>query len=110
MEDEAAPPLSSDADGAAAVAREQQAGWIPAVFPGLDPRPVAEVRCVSLRAPWLDDGGDGFVAARRGRVVAFCGSNLMKFGPVLGDRLARTVLSDGVHADLRAELQPAARR
>ena len=110
MEDEAAAPLSTDADGAAAAARDQQAGWIPAVFPGLDPRPVAEVRCVSLRAPWLDDGGDGFVAARRGRAVAFCGSNLMKFGPVLGDRLARTVLSDGVHADLRAELQPAARR
>ena len=30
-------------------------------------------------------------------MIAFAGSNLMKFAPVLGDRLARTVLAeDGV--------------
>jgi sarcosine oxidase len=55
-----------------------------------------------LHAPWLDAGGDGFAAARRGQVVAFTGANLMKFGPLLGDRLARTVLSESIDPDLEA--------
>ena len=38
--------------------------------------------------------------AKTGRVTAFHGSNLMKFGPLLGDRLARSVLDGRVHADL----------
>ena len=33
--------------------------------------PVGQVDCVTVRAPWLDDGGDGWTVARRGRVVAF---------------------------------------
>ena len=57
--------------------------------------PVAEVRCVNVHAPWLDEGGDGWFAVRRGRAIAFTGANLMKFGPLLGDRLARTALGDG---------------
>lgn len=48
-----------------------------ALFPSL--RPVVQVDCVTIRAPWLDAGGDGWTAARRGRVVALIGSNLMKF-------------------------------
>jgi sarcosine oxidase len=38
--------------------------------------------------------------ARRGRVVAFVGSNLMKFGPLLGDLLAQAMLSDELPSDL----------
>ena len=53
-----------------------------------------------MRAPWLDAGGDGWTAARRGRVVAFVGSNLMKFGPLLGDLLTQAVLSDDLPDDL----------
>ena len=65
--------------------------------------PLGEIRCVAVRAPFLDSFEDGFAAARLGRVVAFGGSNLMKFAPVLGDRLARTVLAeDEVHPDLAA--------
>jgi hypothetical protein len=64
---------------------------VPRTFPGLDPEPVDEIRCVSLEAPWLD-AGDGFVIRRAGRVVAIAGGNLMKFGPVLGERLARAAL------------------
>ena len=56
--------------------------------------------CFSVRAPWLDAGGDGWTVARRGRVVAFVGSNLMKFGPLLGDLLATAVLSDELPTDL----------
>jgi sarcosine oxidase len=85
----------------AARERERHARWLPAAFPGLDPVPVDEIRCVAVQAPWLDAGGDGFAALRRGRVVAFTGSNLMKFGPVLGDRLARSVLDGELHPDLR---------
>ena len=61
-----------------------QATFVPEVFPAL--RPVGELECVSLTAPWLD-GGDGFVALRAGRVLALGASNAMKFGPLIGDRL-----------------------
>ena len=72
------------------------------LFPSL--APVGRVDCVSVRAPWLDGGGDGWRVARRGRVVAFVGANLMKFGPLLGDLLARAVLGDELPADLAAGL------
>jgi glycine/D-amino acid oxidase-like deaminating enzyme len=70
------------------------------LFPRVPGEPVAEVRCVNVHAPWLDEGGDGWRAIRRGRVLAFMGANLMKFGPLLGDRLARSVLAGDVHPDL----------
>jgi sarcosine oxidase len=69
-----------------------------ALFPALSP--VGRVDCVTLEAPWLDAGGDGWAVARRGRVVAFVGSNLMKFGPLLGGLLAQAVLSDELPGDL----------
>jgi sarcosine oxidase len=69
-----------------------------ALFPSLSP--VGQVDCVTVRAPWLDSGGDGWTVARRGRVVAFVGSNLMKFGPLLGELLAQAVLSDELPSDL----------
>ena len=75
-------------------------GDAPAMFDGLTP--VSRLECVSLFAPWLDAHGDGFAAAQDGNVTAFHGSNLMKFGPLLGDRLARSVLDGRVHPDLRA--------
>jgi sarcosine oxidase len=69
-----------------------------ALFPSL--LPVGQVDCFSVRAPWLDAGGDGWTVARRGRVVAFVGSNLMKFGPLLGELLAEAVLTDELPSDL----------
>ena len=69
-----------------------------ALFPSLTP--VSQVDCVTVRAPWLDAGGDGWTVARRGHVVGFVGSNLMKFGPLLGELLAAAVLSDGLPSDL----------
>jgi glycine/D-amino acid oxidase-like deaminating enzyme len=65
-------------------------------------QPVGHVECVSPHAPWLDAHGDGFLALRHGRVTAFTGSNLMKFGPLIGDRLAVSVLSGEIHPDLRS--------
>ncbi|HWS91168.1 MAG TPA: FAD-dependent oxidoreductase [Mycobacterium sp.] len=69
-----------------------------ALFPSLSP--VDQVNCVTVRARWLDSGGDGWTVARRGRVVAFVGSNLMKFGPLLGELLAQALLTDELPGDL----------
>jgi sarcosine oxidase len=69
-----------------------------ALFPSLSP--VGQVDCVTVRAPWLDAGGDGWTAPLRGRVVAFVGSNLMRLAPLLGDRLAQAALSDELPSDL----------
>ena len=63
-------------------------------------RPAGRVECVTPHAPWLDAHGDGFLALRVGRVTAFTGSNLMKFGPLIGDRLAASVLAGELHPDL----------
>ncbi len=89
-----------DADAFAEATRASHADLLPRLFPRLAPEPVAEVRCVNVHAPWLDDGGDGWHAARHGRVLAFMGANLMKFGPILGDRLARSALAGDLHPDL----------
>ncbi|MCV7029877.1 NAD(P)/FAD-dependent oxidoreductase [Mycobacterium sherrisii] len=72
-----------------------------ALFPSLSP--VGQVDCVTVRAPWLDAGGDGWLTVRRGRVVGFVGSNLMKFGPVLGELLAQAALGDGLPSELTLE-------
>ncbi|GKU46960.1 hypothetical protein NJB14194_35780 [Mycobacterium montefiorense] len=69
-----------------------------ALFPSLSP--VGQVDCVSVRAPWLDAGGDGWMAWRRGRGVTFAGSNLMKFGPLLGELLAQAALGGGLPSAL----------
>jgi sarcosine oxidase len=71
-----------------------------ALFPSLSV--VDRVDCVTVRAPWLDDGGDGWTITRRGCIVAFVGSNLMKFGPLLGELLAQSVLSDELPGELTA--------
>ena len=70
----------------------------PDMFAPLEP--IDTVECVSLAAPWLDARGDGFLALRAGSVLAFNASNVMKFGPLVGDRLAHSVLDGGVHPDL----------
>lgn len=101
-EGESLPLGDIDADSAAGAVRRQHAGWVPGAFPGLDPEPVDEVRCVALAAGWLDETGDGFTAERSGPVIAFGASNAMKFGPLVGVRLAETILDPdgGVHPDL----------
>jgi len=68
------------------------------LFPTL--APVDRLDCVRVRAPWLDGGGDGWTTGRRGRVVAFVGSHLMKFGPLLGELLAEAVRSDDLPGGL----------
>ena len=97
------PYATVPADDVAAAVRHQHAELVPRLFDALDPEPVDEIRCVWLQADWLGAGEDGFTARRRGRVIALGASNAMKFGPLLGDRLAATALAgdDWVHPDLR---------
>jgi glycine/D-amino acid oxidase-like deaminating enzyme len=107
--EDVAPGLAVDtvsADDVAAAVRRQHRAWVPGVLRDLDAEPLDEIRCVSVQAPWADRDADGFVAVRRGPIVAFAGSNVMKFGPLVGDRLARTVL-DHEH-DVHLDLQPQA--
>ncbi len=61
---------------------------------------VDEIECVSLCAPWLDGRGDGFIALQADNIFALGASNAMKFGPLIGDRLARSVIAGEVHPDL----------
>jgi sarcosine oxidase len=93
---------TASADAVAEAVRRQHAELVPRLFGGLDPEPVDEIRCVWWRADWLPNGEDGFTAARNGRVIALGASNAMKFGPLLGERLAATALGDAgwVHPDL----------
>jgi sarcosine oxidase len=102
-EDGGSPLGAITAEEAAAAVRRQHAGWVPRTFPGLAGGPVGEVRCVSLEADWTGPAGDGFVAERSGRVIAFGASNVMKFGPLVGERLAAMAIGEerGVHPDLR---------
>jgi glycine/D-amino acid oxidase-like deaminating enzyme len=96
-------------DAYAAAVRAQHAEVVPRLFPALDPEPVDEIHCVYIDAPWLVAGEDGFTAARSGRVIAAGASNAMKFGPLLGERLAETALGEPgwVHPDLRLAATPA---
>ncbi|MGH4012826.1 MAG: FAD-dependent oxidoreductase [Pseudonocardiaceae bacterium] len=53
----------------------------------IEPQIIGQLYCTEM--PGL---GDGFKILRNGAVLAIYGENLFKLAPVLGDRLARTVL------------------
>jgi sarcosine oxidase len=60
----------------------------------VEPRPIGRVYCT--HNPHL---GDGLQVARRGRVLAMYGENLMKFAPLLGELLARSCVDGTVPAN-----------
>lgn len=94
--------------GADEVSRQSLAvvrAYVRTYLPGLEPEPVDEIRCVSGQFPFLDRD-DGFIARRAGRVTAFYGNNLFKFGPLLGALLRDAALHGEVPEELRA-LDPA---
>ncbi len=98
------------ADEESALHREKAAEYMLQAYPGLDPAPVDEIRCVHALRSARDDG-DGFMARRSGGVTALYGNNLFKFAPLLGQLLSRTATT-GVLADelsmygLEDEVQP----
>jgi sarcosine oxidase len=69
--------------------RDRLVAYVRQALPGLDPEPVDEVRCVTTTLP--DQPDDGFASWRQGPVVAFAGTNLFKFAPVIGACLADAV-------------------
>ncbi|WP_433302135.1 FAD-dependent oxidoreductase [Actinoplanes sp. CA-030573] len=62
-------------------------GYVAEHLPFVEPRPIGRVYCT--HNPGL---GDGLQFARRGRVLAVHGENLMKFAPLLGEMLARSAV------------------
>lgn len=95
------PEVGADVVGEESRAVAQE--YVRQALPGVDPTPVDEIRCI-FNEYSFSDGGDGFMARRRGRVTAFYGNNLFKFAPLIGDLLKDTV----VNGALPPELQPAA--
>jgi sarcosine oxidase len=85
------------ADEESALHREKSFAYMREAYPGLDPTPVDEIRCISTLRGVRDDG-DGFFARRSGGITALHGKNLFKFAPLLGELLAQTALT-GVLAD-----------
>jgi hypothetical protein len=61
-------------------------------LPGLDPHPLAEVRCTYPACAFAVDG-DGVLAQRMDHVTAIYGDNLFKFAPLLGALLRDTALT-----------------
>jgi sarcosine oxidase len=82
--------------------------YVPQVFPGLNPEPVDEIRCIYDELDFILENGDGFTALRRDHVTVLYGRNLFKFGPLLGELLKNTVMKGEVPDELRM-FQPPAR-
>jgi sarcosine oxidase len=75
-------------------ARRRIVAYVRTAFGGLDPDPVGEVLRLTTTLP--DRGDDAFALWRDGPVVAFAGSNVFKFAPLLGARLAGAALGEDV--------------
>lgn len=85
-------PGNVTADEESALHRQKAAEYMPEAYPGLNPVPVDEIRCVhALRS--VRDDGDGFIARRSGGVTALYGNNLFKFAPLLGQLLCQTAMT-----------------
>jgi sarcosine oxidase len=90
------------ADEESALHREKALDYMREAYPGLDPTPVAEIRCTSALRGVREDG-DGFMARRSGGVTALYGKNLFKFAPLLGELLAQTALTGALADELAPE-------
>jgi sarcosine oxidase len=80
--------------GAAEVRRrsyEAVTAHVAARLPELEPEPIGELACVPTAG-----GADGVHTARVGNVHVLWGENLAKLAPLLGERLAEAVHTDGV--------------
>jgi glycine/D-amino acid oxidase-like deaminating enzyme len=60
-------------------------------MPGLDPAPASVRLCQTSVLPW---GADAFAMWDTGRVAVLAGANLFKFGPLLGELIAKGALDE----------------
>jgi sarcosine oxidase len=89
--------VMSDATAAESLRLAQQ--YVAEVLPGLDPKPVDEVRCTYPEYPSREDN-DGFWARRRDHITVIYGDNLFKFAPLLGALLRDTVINGTLPSEL----------
>lgn len=71
--------------------------YVRAALPGLDSEPVGYVQCWVTRLPW---GDDAFAAWSHDSITFLAGHNLFKHAPSIGKRLAESVTSGRLPADL----------
>jgi sarcosine oxidase len=81
-----------DAELVSRETRRQAEWYLGEALPGLDPEPLAELRCTYPDCDFAVDG-DGFLARHSGHVTAIHGDNLFKFAPLLGALLRDTALT-----------------
>ncbi len=97
--------LEVPADVDVSAQRDRVIAYVRQVLPGLDPDPVDHVLCITTTLP--DQPEDGFDVWQAGPVTALAGTNLFKFAPVIGARLADAV-TGGPTAVSRAPGTPVA--
>lgn len=76
---------------------ERTVNYVRRAMPGLDPAPVGFRLC---HVTALDADSDGFGVWERDAVTIFAGHNVMKFAPLIGDRLARSIVGGETDAAL----------
>lgn len=76
------------------------AGYVRRALPGLDPEPESVRMCVSTS---VEGRLEGFRAWQAVGVTALAGSNLFKFGPVLGELLADAASTGELPAELAGD-------
>ncbi|MGZ4249329.1 MAG: NAD(P)/FAD-dependent oxidoreductase [Solirubrobacteraceae bacterium] len=92
---------------ALAQAAERTNAYVSRALPGLDPDPIEVRHCWVTELPWHPDGIAIWEAEG---LLILAGGNMFKHAPLLGRRLARAVLGDGVPESLHPQANLGAER
>jgi sarcosine oxidase len=92
---------------ALAQATERTTAYVSRALPGLDPEPIEVRHCWVTELPWHPDGIAVWEAEG---LLILAGGNMFKHAPLLGRRLARAVLGDGVPESLHPQANLGAER
>ena len=74
-------------------AEQRTTAYVIRALPGLDPDPIEVRHCWVTELPWHPDG---IAVWEAGGLLIIAGGNMFKHAPLLGRRLARAALGDGV--------------
>jgi sarcosine oxidase len=92
---------------ALAQAAERTNAYVSRALPGLDPDPIEVRHCWVTELPWHPDGIAVWEAEG---LLVLAGGNMFKHAPLLGRRLARGVLGEGVPESLHPQANLGAER
>jgi sarcosine oxidase len=92
---------------ALAQATERTNAYVSRALPGLDPEPIEVRHCWVTELPWHPDGIAVWEAEG---LLILAGGNMFKHAPLLGRRLARAALGDGVPEGLLPQANLGAER